>query len=729
MKLIAPRFYEDLFNQTTYWNVFPKVTVKKILTFEAKQWLVKEINHKEIKEALFQMNPDKAPGPYGFNAYFYQHNWSLIKDDVILAVKSFFSSGISSGSLPVKYLGLPLSISYPKAKDFLPLIDKVRKKIEGWMTYSLSFAGRIELIKSVLFSTIAYWYFVYKLPNSTVRSLESIFANFLWKGKLHAINWKDICRPKQEGGFGLRKLNDLCLAAALKLIWRLLSTSTLWSNWMRARYVRGGNFWDTPAHALDSGTWKFLSGIKSKAMCCIRKSIGNGEYATGNPLKAYQVGLYLVIIIWGLPLSFNYPKAKDFLPLIDKVRKKIEGWMTYSLSFVGRIELIKSVLFSTIAYWYFVYKLPNSTVRSLESIFANFLWKGKLHAINWKDICRPKQEGGFGLRKLNDLCHAAALKLIWRLLSTSTLWSNWMRARYAPAHAMDSGTWKLLAGIKPKAMCCIRKSIGNGETTSLWFDPWILEGRLSDILQQINPHLTGTKNWSVSHIIQNSQWHVDLPCLFPIIHHISNIQITGQDDHWIWLPNANGKFTFASAWDQVRTSYSNFDLSNVVWFPSSNPKMACCLIKSLYNRLATRDRLSRFGITSAVECVLCSGGIESRDHLFFQCSFSAYIWNLCKLKLQLDATVINDIRTEALDIQSKFKRKDRTYKLSRMVLSAAVWHIWQERNRRIFHATQLHKLMVFRRLYEDINVLLRTCTWKTGNNTILANWESAETCK
>ncbi|XP_020255476.1 uncharacterized protein LOC109832542 [Asparagus officinalis] len=209
---------------------------------------------------------------------------------------------------------------------------------------------------------------------------------------------------------------------------------------------------------------------------------------------------------------------------------------------------------------------------------------------------------------------------------------------------------------------------------------------------------------------------------------ISNIQISGQEDHWFWLPNANEKFTFASAWDQVRTSYSNFELYNVVWFPSSNPKMACCLIKSLYNRLATRDRLSRFGITSADECVLCSGGIESRDHLFFQCPFSAYIWKLCKLKLQIDAMVINDLRTEALKIQSKFKMKDKTYKLSRMALSASVWHIWQERNRRIFHAQQMHKLMVFRRLYEDINALLRTCTWKIGNKIILANWESAKHC-
>ncbi|XP_020254179.1 uncharacterized protein LOC109831256 [Asparagus officinalis] len=150
--------------------------------------------------------------------------------------------------------------------------------------------------------------------------------------------------------------------------------------------------------------------------------------------------------------------------------------------------------------------------------------------------------------------------------------------------------------------------------------------------------------------------------------------------------------------------------------------MACCLIKSLYNRLATRDRLSKFGISSMEDCVLCSSEKETRDHLFFQCPFTAFIWKLCKLKLLLDSTVIQDLRTEALQIQQKFKVKNRTYKLARLVLSATVWHIWQERNRRIFHNQRMHKILVFRRLYEDINVLLRTCNWKAGNEAVLANW-------
>jgi len=52
--------------------------------------------------------------------------------------------------LPVKYVGLPLSMSYPATKQYAPLIDKIRAKINSWQFKTLSASGRAELIRSVL---------------------------------------------------------------------------------------------------------------------------------------------------------------------------------------------------------------------------------------------------------------------------------------------------------------------------------------------------------------------------------------------------------------------------------------------------------------------------------------------------------------------------------------------------------------------------------------------------
>lgn len=44
----------------------------------------------EIKEALFSIHPDKAPGPDGFSASFFQSNWSTVNPAIIKEIQDFF---------------------------------------------------------------------------------------------------------------------------------------------------------------------------------------------------------------------------------------------------------------------------------------------------------------------------------------------------------------------------------------------------------------------------------------------------------------------------------------------------------------------------------------------------------------------------------------------------------------------------------------------------------------
>jgi hypothetical protein len=51
--------------------------------------LVAEFSEKEVREAIFQMKHNKAPGPDGFPAEFYQVFWSLIKNDLMALFRDF----------------------------------------------------------------------------------------------------------------------------------------------------------------------------------------------------------------------------------------------------------------------------------------------------------------------------------------------------------------------------------------------------------------------------------------------------------------------------------------------------------------------------------------------------------------------------------------------------------------------------------------------------------------
>jgi len=53
-------------------------------------------------------------------------------------------------------------------------------------------------------------------------------------------------------------------------------------------------------------------------------------------------------------------------------------------------------------------------------------------------------------------------------------------------------------------------------------------------------------------------------------------------------------------------------------------------------------------------------------------------------------------------LQSKFKKKTKATILAKTCVAAATWHIWKERNARVFNLKEQNKVLVFRNMYEDI---------------------------
>ncbi|KAL0438678.1 UNVERIFIED_CONTAM: hypothetical protein Slati_2350800 [Sesamum latifolium] len=54
------------------------------------------------------------------------------------------------GEMPVRYLGIPLAAQRLSVTDYSPLVDQIAKSISKWAAKSLSYAGRLELIRSVI---------------------------------------------------------------------------------------------------------------------------------------------------------------------------------------------------------------------------------------------------------------------------------------------------------------------------------------------------------------------------------------------------------------------------------------------------------------------------------------------------------------------------------------------------------------------------------------------------
>lgn len=109
------------------------------------------------------------------------------------------------GQLPFIHLGIPISANMNRVINWKPIFDKFKSSLSGWKERTLSFGGRLTLIKSVLGSLPTFYLSIFKVPAKVLKDLERIRRRFLWGGSddgkgIAWVKWKDVMAPKSMGG-------------------------------------------------------------------------------------------------------------------------------------------------------------------------------------------------------------------------------------------------------------------------------------------------------------------------------------------------------------------------------------------------------------------------------------------------------------------------------------------------------------------------------------------------
>ena len=86
------------------------------------------------------------------------------------------------------------------------------------------------------------------------------------------------------------------------------------------------------------------------------------------------------------------------------------------------------------------------------------------------------------------------------------------------------------------------------------------------------------------------------------------------------------KYSAAAIWNEIRPRRDRREWHQLVWTPLSIPKHVVVSWMAILDRLPTLDHMTSWGMEVNSTCRLCQNAMESRDYLFFSCSYSKDVW-------------------------------------------------------------------------------------------------------
>lgn len=108
-------------------------------------------------------------------------------------------------------------------------------------------------------------------------------------------------------------------------------------------------------------------------------------------------------------------------------------------------------------------------------------------------------------------------------------------------------------------------------------------------------------------------------------------KLTLMQDQALWTQNNDTfkpVFKTKLTWEKTRKHEPPARWRRAVWFQHCTPKYAFIHWVAIQNRLSTGDKMLAWNASTNPSCILCQAPMETREHLFFECSYSSEVWSL-----------------------------------------------------------------------------------------------------
>ncbi|XP_022041032.1 uncharacterized protein LOC110943603 [Helianthus annuus] len=235
--------------------------------------------------------------------------------------------------------------------------------------------------------------------------------------------------------------------------------------------------------------------------------------------------------------------------------------------------------------------------------------------------------------------------------------------------------------------------IGNGSNTSAWFDTWCDLGSLGDFLSPRTINNAGFNLESkASDVYSNNTWRwpVAWRDTYPVLNQLDQLAINpNKPDILMWRHGDDiNEFSTSCVWNSIRYSEPEIAWCGIAWFAQCIPRHAFLMWLIMKGKLLTQDKILKWDFSQRKNmnmmcCLLCYENNDSHSHLFFECKFSSKVWLMVRHKVGMDS--VQPKWDDVVDwLLNRVKSKSAANYVSRLLVAASAYVIWQERNARMF---------------------------------------------
>ncbi|GJW57182.1 putative RNA-directed DNA polymerase, eukaryota, reverse transcriptase zinc-binding domain protein, partial [Tanacetum coccineum] len=680
----------------------------------ANENMTKPITNEEIKRAMFGIGDDKAPGPGGFTSAFFKKGWDVVGQDICKVVRDFFNNG-----------KLLKEVNH----TFLALIPKI-------LTNRI-----IEGIKEVVSDNQSAFVSERRISDNILITQELMHNYHCNRGPPRCAFKVDIQKAYDTVDWCFLERILTCFGFHPNMIKWIMAcvTSTLFSIRINGdvhgfiKGKRGLHQGDLISPYLFTLVMEILTLILKKRVRlsdsfrfhknCEELNIINICFADDlflfargdvNSANVIMDSLDEFKAVSGLVPSI--PKSTvSFCNVLNHVKIDILNIMPFSegdlpVKYLG-VPLISSRLLNKDLYWASVFVILKGIIYDIQQLIHAFLWcngeikRGK-EKVAWEEICLPKSEGGLGLCSLEIFNLALMTTHIWNIISNKeSLWVRWIHTYklcgrtlwdVQPKGAMSWG-WRKILQLRSIVKPFFWVRIGNGMTTSVWYDLWCPQSPLSRFLTPSDIAREGYSLQSrVADLVVNGAWNWPLSWLTkaPNLSFIAAPNLNESQDCFLWRDvNGNMKiFSVKLAWEALRPRDVEVVWHKTVWFSHCIPRYAFHLWLVMRRSLKTQDRLRPWDVAPSTDlntlaCAFYKNQMDTHEHLFFECDYAAKVWRLVRGYAEVDMVqpILNDI---LLWFQPMGSRRTFQVIVGKLLFAATSYHVWREMNNRLFKGTR-----------------------------------------